>query len=48
MKTRLLLALLGLAITLALPAFAQQKGTPDPELRQQLLALAKKFEGSME
>jgi ketosteroid isomerase-like protein len=44
MKTRLLLALVGLAISVALPAFAQQKDTPDPELRQQLLALAKKFE----
>src|ERR1700750_698283 len=44
MKIRLVAALVGLAISIALPALAQQKGTPDPELREQLLALAKKFE----
>jgi ketosteroid isomerase-like protein len=44
MKIRFLLALVGLTISFALPTLAQQTNTPDPELRQQLLALAKKFE----
>ena len=44
MKIRLLLTLAGLAISFALPTFAQQTNTPDPELRQQAVALAKKFE----
>jgi uncharacterized protein (TIGR02246 family) len=44
MKTRLLGALVGLAISFALPTFAQQKETVDPEIRQQLDALAKKFD----
>src|ERR1700730_13245876 len=44
MKIRYLLALVGLAISFALPTFAQQTNTPDPQLREQLLALAKKFE----
>src|SRR6516225_7122423 len=44
MKTRLLGALVGLAISLALPTFAQQTNTPDPQLREQLLALIKKFD----
>ena len=44
MKIRLLLALVGLAISFALPAFAQQKDTVDPQLRQQLDALAKKYD----
>jgi len=43
MKIRLLLALVGLAISFALPTLAQQKDAPDPQLRQALLALAKKF-----
>ena len=38
-----LVALLGLAMSFALPSFAQQN-TADPQLREQLLALAKKFE----
>jgi len=33
-----------LAISFALPTFAQQKETVDPEIRQQLDALAKKFD----
>jgi hypothetical protein len=41
MKIRLLLALVGLAISFALSTFAQQTNTPDPQLRQQLLELAK-------
>jgi hypothetical protein len=44
MNIRSLLALLGLAISFALPAFAQHKETVDPQLREALLALAKRFE----
>jgi ketosteroid isomerase-like protein len=44
MKKRLIIALLGLAISFALPTFAQQTNAPDPQLRQKLLELAKKFE----
>jgi len=44
MKIRLPLALVGLAISFALPAFAQQIETADPQLRQDLLALAKKVD----
>ncbi len=44
MKIRLLLALAGLAISFALPTFAQQTNTPDPQLREQLVALTKKFD----
>jgi ketosteroid isomerase-like protein len=43
MKMRTLLALVGLAVSLALPTFAQQTNA-DPKLRAELLALAKKFE----
>jgi hypothetical protein len=41
MKIPLLFALAGWAISFAVPSFAQQTNTPDPQLRQQLLALAK-------
>ena len=44
MKTRLLLAVAGLAIGSALPTFAQQTNTPDPQLRQKVLEMAKNFE----
>jgi len=40
MKIRSLLALVGLAISFALPAFAQQTNPPDPQLRQQILPLS--------
>ena len=43
MKIRLLVALVGLAVSFALPTFAQQTNTPDPQLRQRLLALIQKF-----
>ena len=43
MKIRSVAALVGLAISFALPSFAQQT-TADPQLHEQLLALAKKFE----
>jgi ketosteroid isomerase-like protein len=42
MKTPLLLVLVGLAISFALPTFAQQTNTPDPQLRQVIDALTKK------
>jgi hypothetical protein len=42
MKTCLLGALVGLAISLALPTFAQQTNKPDPELRQRLIAIIQK------
>ena len=44
MKIRLLLALAGLAIPFALPTFAQQTKTPDPKLRDELVAFFKKFD----
>jgi hypothetical protein len=43
MKVRLL-ALAGLAISFALPTFAQEKDTVDPQTRQQLEAIIKKYE----
>jgi uncharacterized protein (TIGR02246 family) len=43
MKIRLLLALVGLAISFVLPTLAQQKDAPDPELRQMIDAFAKKY-----
>ena len=43
MKTRLLGALVGLAISLALPTFAQQKETVDPQVIQKLDAVNKKY-----
>src|ERR1700674_3772372 len=43
MKIRLLLALVGLAIGLTAPTFAQQKDTGDPQIIEQLNALTKKF-----
>ena len=44
MKIRLLLTLAGLAISFALPAFAQQPNTRDPKLREEFIALDKKFD----
>jgi uncharacterized protein (TIGR02246 family) len=43
-KTALVVTLIGLAISFALPAVAQQTNTPDPQLREQLVALTKKFD----
>ena len=43
MKIRLVSALVGLAISFALPTLAQQTNTPDPQLRQVVDALTKKF-----
>ena len=44
MKTRLLFALVGLAIGFALPVLAQEQNTVDPELRQQIEAVLMKFD----
>jgi hypothetical protein len=43
MKIRLLLTLAWLAIGFALPTFAQEQNTVDPEVRQQIEAVAMKF-----
>jgi hypothetical protein len=40
MKMRLLPALVGLAISFAVPAYAQQKDTADPQITEQIRALA--------
>ena len=44
MKTRLLGALVGLAISFALPTFAQEKETVDPQIIEQVNALFKKVD----
>ena len=44
MKIRFLLALVGLVISFAVATFAQQPNTPDPKLRDELIALNKKFD----
>src|SRR5262245_60336658 len=44
MRIRLPLALVGLATSCALPTFGQQTSTPDPQLRQQILAFVEKFD----
>jgi ketosteroid isomerase-like protein len=46
MKIRLVLAFVGLAITFALPTFAQQKGTVDPKVDQQIRALTSNFDAA--
>ena len=46
MKMRLV-ALAGLAISFALPTFAQQTNKPDPQLRQQLIAAIQKHADAM-
>jgi len=43
MKIGLLGVLVGLAISFALPAFAQEKATVDPETRQQIEAVVMKY-----
>jgi uncharacterized protein (TIGR02246 family) len=44
MKTRLLGALVGLAINFAVPTFAQQKETVDPQMIEKVNAVGKKFD----
>jgi uncharacterized protein (TIGR02246 family) len=48
MKIRLVFALVGLAISFALPTFAQQTNTPDPQLRQKLIAAIKKHTDALD
>ena len=48
MKIRLLLALVGLAISFALPTFAQQTNKPDPQLRQRLVGRIKTHTDSLD
>jgi ketosteroid isomerase-like protein len=43
MKVRLLFALVGLAISFALPTYAQQTNTPDPKLLEQFISRFKAF-----
>ena len=44
MKRRLLITVAGLAIGFAVPTFTQQTNTPDPQLRQRLVALIKNYD----
>jgi uncharacterized protein (TIGR02246 family) len=44
MKIRLVVALAGLAITFTAPVFAQQKDTADPQLAEEVRALAAKYD----
>jgi len=44
MKIRFVVTLTGLAISLAMPTFAQQKDMVDPKIVQQVRALAMKYE----
>jgi ketosteroid isomerase-like protein len=44
MKTRSVIALVGLAISFAMPTFAQEQKAVDPEVRQQIEAAVKKHE----
>jgi ketosteroid isomerase-like protein len=44
MKIRSLLTIAVLAISFAVPAFAQQTSAPDPQLREQFVAFCKKFD----
>jgi hypothetical protein len=44
MKKRLVVPLVGLAFSFALPTFAQEKDTVDPEVRQQIEAVLMKFD----
>ena len=47
MKIPEVVALVGLAISFALPTFAQQTNTPDPQLRQRLVEVIEKHRGAM-
>jgi ketosteroid isomerase-like protein len=47
-KIRLVVALVGLAISFALPTFAQQTSTPDPQLREKLIAAIKKHTDALD
>ena len=47
MKIRAVVTLVALAISFALPTFGQQTNTPDPQLRQRLLAVIEKHANAM-
>ena len=44
MKKRLVVPLVGLAISFALPTYAQEKDVADPQTTQKILALGKAFD----
>ena len=46
MKMRLLLTLIGLAVSFAVPICAQEQNTVDPEMRQQIEAILMKVNPS--
>jgi hypothetical protein len=46
MKLRLLLALLGLVFSFALPTLAQEKNAVNPQVRQQIEELNVKYDGA--
>jgi uncharacterized protein (TIGR02246 family) len=48
MKMRLVVALVGLAIGFAVPAFAQQKDTVDPKIFEQINAISKKHDEAID
>src|SRR5271154_2851919 len=48
MKNRSMLTLVGLLISFALPTFAQQTSTPDPQLREKLIAAIKKHTDALD
>jgi ketosteroid isomerase-like protein len=48
MKIRLIVVRVGLAISFALPTLAQQASTPDPQLREKLVALIKKHNDALD
>jgi ketosteroid isomerase-like protein len=48
MITSVAVALVGLAISFGLPAFAQQANTPDPQLREKLIAVIKKHTDALD
>ena len=47
MKIRSVVTLVGLAISFGFPTFAQQTDTPDPQLRQRLIAVIEKHAAAM-
>ena len=44
MKRRLVVSLVGLAISFALPTYAQQKDVADPQTTQKILAIGKAYD----
>jgi uncharacterized protein (TIGR02246 family) len=47
MNIRLIVALIGLVISFTVPTFAQQKGTIDPKLEQQIRVLAANYDAAI-